>query len=80
MASGVFSTGSFTTGTNPAPGGVFRSRALVVLATGTFNAFFFSQTRYRIPVEPQLLVLAALGVMTFVKSGKDRTAELSRNA
>ena len=54
--------------------------AAVVLATATFYAFFFSQTRYRIPVEPQLLVLAALGVMTFVKSGKDRTGELSRNA
>lgn len=44
--------------------------AAVVLATGTFYAFFFSQTRYRIPVEPQMLVLAALGLMTFVKSEK----------
>ena len=31
--SGLFSTGTFSTGTNPAGGGVFRSRALVVLAT-----------------------------------------------
>lgn len=31
--SGLFSTGTFSTGTNPVGGGVFRSRALVVLAT-----------------------------------------------
>jgi len=36
--------------------------ATVVFATGAFYAFFFTQTRYRIPVEPQLLVLSALGV------------------
>jgi hypothetical protein len=36
--------------------------ALVVFATAAFYAFFFTQTRYRIPVEPELLVLAALGV------------------
>ncbi len=46
--------------------------AAVVLATGVFYAFFFSQTRYRIPVEPEILVLAALGVMTFVKSEQAR--------
>ena len=46
--------------------------AAVVLATGAFYAFFFSQTRYRIPVEPQILVLASLGVMMFVKSEKAR--------
>ncbi len=37
--------------------------ALVVLATATFYAFFFTQTRYRIPVEPQLIVLAAVGLV-----------------
>jgi hypothetical protein len=36
--------------------------AMVVLATATFYAFFFTQTRYRIPVEPQLILLAALGL------------------
>ncbi len=36
--------------------------AAVVLSTAGFYAFFFTQTRYRIPVEPQLLVLAAFGV------------------
>lgn len=36
--------------------------ACVVLVTAAFYAFFFTQARYRIPVEPQLIVLAALGV------------------
>jgi hypothetical protein len=36
--------------------------ALVVLATAAFYSFFFTQARYRIPIEPQMLVLAALGV------------------
>jgi 4-amino-4-deoxy-L-arabinose transferase-like glycosyltransferase len=36
--------------------------ALVVLATAAFYSFFFTQARYRIPVEPQLIVLAALGM------------------
>jgi hypothetical protein len=36
--------------------------ATVVLATAAFYAFFFTQARYRIPVEPQLVVLAALGL------------------
>ena len=36
--------------------------AVVVLSTAAFYAFFFTQTRYRIPVEPELIVLAALGV------------------
>lgn len=34
----------------------------VVVATAGFYAFFFTQARYRIPVEPLLAVLAALGV------------------
>jgi hypothetical protein len=38
---------------------------LVPLATAGFYAFFFTQTRYRIPVEPHLLVLAALGLVRF---------------
>jgi len=36
--------------------------AIVVLATAGFYSFFFTQTRYRIPVESHLVVLAALGV------------------
>ncbi len=36
--------------------------ATVVLASAVFYSFFFTQTRYRIPIEPQMLVLAALGV------------------
>jgi len=36
--------------------------ATVVLATAAFYAFFFTQARYRIPVDPHLVVLAALGV------------------
>lgn len=34
----------------------------VVVATAGFYAFFFTQARYRIPVEPLLAVLAALGI------------------
>ncbi len=36
--------------------------AIVVLATAAFYSFFFTQARYRIPIEPQMIVLAALGV------------------
>lgn len=36
--------------------------AMVVVSSATFYSFFFTQTRYRIPIEPQMLVLAALGV------------------
>ena len=36
--------------------------ATVVLSTAAFYSFFFTQTRYRIPVEPQLVALAALGM------------------
>jgi hypothetical protein len=36
--------------------------ALVVLSTAVFYSFFFTQTRYRIPIESHLVVLAALGV------------------
>ena len=35
---------------------------LVVLSTAVFYSFFFTQTRYRIPIESHLVVLAALGV------------------
>lgn len=43
----------------------FRDRMLLVLvsvATAVFYSFFFTQTRYRIPVEPQMTLLAALGL------------------
>jgi hypothetical protein len=36
--------------------------ACVILTTAALYSFFFTQTRYRIPVEPQMLVLAALGL------------------
>jgi len=36
--------------------------ATVVMSTAMFYAFFFTQARYRIPIEPQLVVLAALGI------------------
>ena len=36
--------------------------ASIVIATAAFYSFFFSQARYRIPVEPQMLVLAALAL------------------
>lgn len=42
-----------------------RGRVLVgavVFATAAFYAFFFTQTRYRIPVEPHLAVLASLAL------------------
>jgi len=39
--------------------------SLVVLATAGFYAFFFTQTRYRIPVEPMMAVLAALALVRF---------------
>lgn len=41
----------------------------VVFATAAFYALFFTQTRYRIPVEPQISLLAALGFERLV-SGK----------
>ena len=34
----------------------------VVLATDLLYSVFFTQTRYRIPVEPQLVILAAMGL------------------
>jgi hypothetical protein len=45
--------------------GSLRDRMLlasVVLATAAFYSFFFTQARYRIPIDPQLVALAALGV------------------
>lgn len=47
-------------GTGPRDGRVLL--ATVVLSTAVFYSFFFTQARYRIPVEPQLIVLAALGI------------------
>ncbi len=38
--------------------------AAVVITTAAFYACFFTQTRYRIPVEPQMVVLAALALAT----------------
>jgi len=49
--------------------GGWRSRlllALIVLATAGFYSLFFTQTRYRIPVEPLMIVLAALGLQRLV--------------
>jgi Dolichyl-phosphate-mannose-protein mannosyltransferase len=45
--------------------GLTRHRILLtlgVLGTAAFYAFFFTQARYRIPVEPFLIILAAIGV------------------
>ncbi len=39
-----------------------RLLALIPISTAALYALFFTQTRYRIPTEPQLLVLAALGL------------------
>ena len=47
----------------------WRDRLLLLLlpfSTAAVYALFFTQTRYRIPVEPQLIVLAALGVARLV--------------
>lgn len=47
-------------------GGPARDRrllALVPIGTAALYALFFAQTRYRIPTEPQMLVLAALGLV-----------------
>ena len=41
--------------------------ALVVVATACFYAMFFTQTRYRIPVEPQMIALAAVGLAPLVE-------------
>jgi len=40
-----------------------RLLALVPIGTAVLYSLFFTQTRYRIPTEPQMLVLAALGLM-----------------
>ena len=40
-----------------------RLLALVPISTAALYALFFTQTRYRIPTEPQMLVLAALGLI-----------------
>src|SRR5512143_565739 len=42
MNSGIFSTGTFSTGTNPAQGGVFRSRPLAVLAVAAVVALLWA--------------------------------------
>lgn len=45
--------------------GRWRERILlagVVLATAAFYSLFFTQTRYRVPVEPYMIVLAAVGL------------------
>src|SRR6185369_14323264 len=47
-----------------------RDRWLLVavpVATAALYAFFFTQMRYRVPTEPHLLLLAALGVRRLVR-------------
>ncbi|MEO5988377.1 MAG: hypothetical protein ABIU54_14285, partial [Candidatus Eisenbacteria bacterium] len=46
--------------------------AVVVLATAAFYSLFFTQTRYRIPVEPQFCLLAALGLMRLVPDKRNQ--------
>jgi Dolichyl-phosphate-mannose-protein mannosyltransferase len=41
--------------------------ALVPLSTAALYAFFFTQMRYRVPTEPQLLLLAALGARRLMR-------------
>ncbi len=41
--------------------------ALVVFTTAGFYSLFFTQTRYRIPVEPQMIALSSLGVAALVE-------------
>lgn len=48
--------------------------AIVPLATAATYALFFTQTRYRIPTEPLLLVLAALGLERIVRAAADAKA------
>lgn len=65
-------------GTGPADGRWLL--ATVVLSSAAFYSFFFTQARYRIPIEPQMIVLAALGVqrafprLTELLSGSDDDA------
>jgi hypothetical protein len=40
--------------------------ALVPLSTAALYALFFTQMRYRVPTEPQILLLAALGARRLV--------------
>ena len=42
------------------------SKLRIVLATAAFYSLFFTQTRYRIPVEPQITLLAALGALRLI--------------
>jgi predicted PurR-regulated permease PerM len=42
LSSGIFTTGTFTTGTHPAQGGVFRSRPLAVLAVAASVAMLWA--------------------------------------
>jgi 4-amino-4-deoxy-L-arabinose transferase-like glycosyltransferase len=47
----------------------WRDKALlltVLLSTDAMYSFFFTQTRYRVPVEPQFIVLAAAGVLVLL--------------
>lgn len=47
----------------------WRDKALlltVVLSTDAVYSFFFTQTRYRIPIEPCVIVLAAVGVLVLL--------------
>lgn len=48
--------------------------ALLPLATAATYAFFFTQMRYRVPVEPQLLLLAALAVVQLARMRAQRRA------
>ncbi len=62
-----------------APGAQRLALALVVLATAGFYSLFFSQTRYRIPVEPQILILTAMGVLSLLRTtGASRPGDPQR--
>lgn len=48
--------------------------ALIPLATAAVYALFFTQTRYRVPTEPMLLVLAAIGMERTARRAAARPA------
>ncbi|HET7224528.1 MAG TPA: glycosyltransferase family 39 protein [Candidatus Eisenbacteria bacterium] len=64
----------------PAPGSARMLLALVPLATAATYAFFFTQMRYRVPSEPEILVLAAIGALLFWRRGRAAAHTTSRSA
>lgn len=66
--------------------GVFASRvrvrdrallAIAPLATAATYAWFFTQMRYRVPTEPAILTLTAIGIMAMVRKWRHATHRVS---